>query len=50
VEEKILALQNRKRGMAEQLMRQHSEAAGNEESGGHLLTAEDLDVLFQPLV
>lgn len=50
VEEKILALQNRKRDMAEQLMRQHSEAIDNEESGGHLLTAEDLDVLFQPLI
>lgn len=50
VEEKILALQNRKRGMAEQLMRQRSEAVENEESGGHLITTQDLDVLFQPLI
>jgi superfamily II DNA or RNA helicase len=46
VEEKILALQDRKRGLADQLMKQKSAGA---ESGGHLLTAEDLDVLFQPL-
>jgi superfamily II DNA or RNA helicase len=46
VEEKILALQDRKRGLADQLMKQKSAGA---ESGGHLLTAADLDVLFQPL-
>ncbi len=46
VEEKILALQNRKRGLADQLMKKDS--AGGE-GGGHLLTASDLDVLFQPL-
>jgi len=46
VEEKILALQNRKRGLADQLMRQDG-ASG--EGGGHLITAGDLDVLFQPL-
>jgi superfamily II DNA or RNA helicase len=45
VEEKILALQDRKRGLADQLMRQGASAAG----GGNLLTASDLDVLFQPL-
>jgi len=47
VEEKILALQNRKRGMADQLLRKNTEA---EEGGGHLITADDLDVLFQPLI
>jgi SNF2 family DNA or RNA helicase len=46
VEEKILALQGRKRGLADQLMKQGG--AGGE-GGGHLLTAGDLDVLFQPL-
>lgn len=46
VEEKILALQNRKRGLADQLLKKGG--AGGE-GGGHLLTAEDLDVLFQPL-
>lgn len=50
VEEKILALQNRKRGMADQLMRKNTAAEGDEEGGGHLITADDLDVLFQPLV
>jgi SNF2 family DNA or RNA helicase len=45
VEEKILALQDRKRGLADQLMRQSPGAA----AGGNLLTASDLDVLFQPL-
>ena len=47
VEEKILALQGRKRGLADQLLKQGG--AGGE-GGGHLLTASDLDVLFQPLV
>ena len=42
VEEKILALQSRKRGLADQLIK--GDAAGK-----HLLSAEDLDVLFQPL-
>jgi SNF2 family DNA or RNA helicase len=46
VEEKILALQNRKRGLADQLMKQGGSAG---EGGGHLLTAGDLDVLFEPL-
>ncbi len=46
VEEKILALQNRKRGLADQLMKKGG--AGGE-GGGHLLTSNDLDVLFQPL-
>ena len=46
VEEKILALQNRKRGLADQLMKQGS--AGGE-GGGLLITAGELDVLFQPL-
>ena len=46
VEEKILALQNRKRGLADHLMKKGSEAG---EGGGHLITAGDLDVLFQPL-
>ena len=46
VEEKILALQGRKRGLADQLLKQGG--AGGE-GGGHLLTATDLDVLFQPL-
>jgi len=46
VEEKILALQNRKRGLADQLMKQGGEGG---EGGGHLITASDLDVLFQPL-
>ena len=42
VEEKILALQSRKRGLADQLIKGD---AGNK----HLLDAADLDVLFQPL-
>lgn len=46
VEEKILALQDRKRGLADQLMKKGGEAG---EGGGHLITASDLDVLFQPL-
>jgi superfamily II DNA or RNA helicase len=46
VEEKILALQNRKRGLADHLMKKGSEGG---EGGGHLITAGDLDVLFQPL-
>ena len=47
VEEKILALQDRKRGLADQLMR----GPGGEEvnAGSRLITAGDLDVLFQPL-
>lgn len=48
VEEKILALQDRKRGLADQLMRKPA-AGVVDEGGGHLITAEDLDVLFQPL-
>ncbi|HRP96087.1 MAG TPA: DEAD/DEAH box helicase [Rhodocyclaceae bacterium] len=44
VEEKILALQARKRGLADQLL-----AGRGDEAGGHLITAEDLDVLFEPL-
>jgi SNF2 family DNA or RNA helicase len=39
VEERILALQDRKRGLADQLMG----------GGSRLLTANDLDVLFQPI-
>ncbi|MDO8347195.1 MAG: DEAD/DEAH box helicase [Rugosibacter sp.] len=46
VEEKILALQGRKRGLADQLMRKN---IAPDEGGGHLITADDLDVLFQPL-
>ena len=46
VEEKILALQNRKRGLADQLLKQGGSGG---EGGGHLITANDLDVLFQPL-
>lgn len=42
VEEKILALQERKRNLADHLL---SGAAPTQ----HLITAEDLDVLFQPL-
>jgi superfamily II DNA or RNA helicase len=42
VEEKILALQDRKRGLSDQVIQ------GGGKSG-HLLTADDLDVLFQPL-
>ena len=42
VEEKILALQDRKRGLADNLL----EGAAVRQ---HLITAEDLDVLFQPL-
>ncbi|MFA7607500.1 MAG: DEAD/DEAH box helicase [Rhodocyclaceae bacterium] len=44
VEEKILELQSRKRGLADQLL-----GGGKDDGKGHLLTAEDLDVLFQPL-
>jgi SNF2 family DNA or RNA helicase len=44
VEEKILALQDRKRGLADQLL-----SGGKSEQGDHLITAADLDVLFQPL-
>ncbi|TRZ92749.1 MAG: hypothetical protein D4R84_11675 [Rhodocyclaceae bacterium] len=46
VEEKILALQNRKRGLADQLLKTGGTGG---EGGGHLITANDLDVLFQPL-
>ena len=42
VEEKILALQSRKKGLAEQLI-------SGGKAGQHLIGAEDLDVLFQPL-
>ncbi|MCX7171178.1 MAG: DEAD/DEAH box helicase [Proteobacteria bacterium] len=42
VEEKILALQERKRGLADNLLA----GVGAHQ---HLITAEDLDVLFQPL-
>ena len=42
VEEKILALQDRKRNLADHLL------AGAAPSQ-HLITAEDLEVLFQPL-
>ena len=42
VEEKILALQDRKRNLADQLL---SGAAPQQ----HLITAEDIDLLFQPL-
>ena len=45
VEERILALQDRKRGLADQLVKR--DGAGS--AGGNLLTASDLDVLFQPL-
>ncbi len=45
VEEKILALQARKRGLADQLV--HGQDAA--ETGKHLIGADDLDVLFQPL-
>lgn len=44
VDENILALQARKRGLANQLL-----AGRGDEAGGHLITAEDLDVLFEPL-
>jgi len=44
VEEKILALQERKRGLAHQLL-----GGSKNAKGGHLLTAADLDVLFEPL-
>ena len=46
VEEKILALQNRKRGLADQLLKKGGPGV---EGGSRLLTAGDLDVLFQPL-
>jgi SNF2 family DNA or RNA helicase len=45
VEEKILALQSRKKGLAEQLVR----GAPSEKAGQHLIDVSDLDVLFQPL-
>ncbi len=45
VEEKILALQDRKRGLADQLV----QGAQGDNGGKHLLGADDLDVLFQPL-
>ncbi|MBK9625051.1 MAG: DEAD/DEAH box helicase [Rhodocyclaceae bacterium] len=48
VEEKILALQNRKRGLADQLLTAGGAAGATGVSGG-ALTAADLDVLFQPL-
>ena len=48
VEEKILALQDRKRGLADQLLTASGEARSMSE-GGTALTAADLDVLFQPL-
>ncbi len=44
VEEKILALQTRKQGLAEHLL--DGQPPGE---GGHLITAQDLDVLFEPL-
>jgi SNF2 family DNA or RNA helicase len=44
VEEKILALQSRKKGLAEQLIK-----GVPGEGGKHLIGADDLDVLFQPL-
>lgn len=44
VEEKILALQARKQGLADQLVR-----GDQTEGSGHLITAEDLEVLFEPL-
>ncbi|MDP2809547.1 MAG: DEAD/DEAH box helicase [Rhodocyclaceae bacterium] len=47
VEEKILALQDRKRGLADQLVKGRGDAG--DPGGGHLLTSSDLDVLFQPL-
>jgi len=47
VEEKILALQDRKRGLSDQLLKGDADKAGGK--AGHLLTAEDLNVLFQPL-
>jgi SNF2 family DNA or RNA helicase len=49
VEEKILALQNRKRGLADQLLKQGGSGKEDDAGGGHLITAGDLDVLFQPL-
>ena len=45
VEEKIQQLQQRKRHLTSALV----QAGGEGEGGGHLLTADDLDVLFQPL-
>jgi superfamily II DNA or RNA helicase len=45
VEEKILALQERKRGLADQLV----QGGQGDKAGKHLLGADDLDVLFQPL-
>ncbi|MFZ2627801.1 MAG: DEAD/DEAH box helicase, partial [Rugosibacter sp.] len=46
VEERILALQNRKRGLADRLV---GKGRMSDAEGGHLLTGKDLDVLFQPL-
>ncbi len=45
VEEKILALQSRKQGLADQLV----SGARAGKTGQHLIGADDLDVLFQPL-
>lgn len=44
VEEKILALQDRKRGLSDELL-----SGARDESGGHLINADDLEVLFKPL-
>lgn len=44
VEEKILALQARKQGLSDQLL-----SGRGDKAGSHLITADDLDVLFQPL-
>jgi superfamily II DNA or RNA helicase len=46
VEERILALQGRKKGFADRLIAQQPTT---DAEGGHLLTAADLDVLLQPL-
>jgi superfamily II DNA or RNA helicase len=45
VEEKILELQSRKLGLADQLVQ-----GSRTETGAHLITPADLEVLFQPLV
>lgn len=44
VEEKILSLQSRKRGLSEQLL-----SGRQKDEQGHLITADDLDVLFTPI-
>jgi hypothetical protein len=44
VEEKILSLQDRKRGLSDQLL-----SGQKDKNTHHLITAEDLDVLFKPL-